>query len=175
MRGSLRYLSPPRHLFGLSLARYLSSMSAPELFLLTPYRLPTQNTLYLGDDDVAAFLNGYAALWHPAALVGAAGPPRPASPYDHEQPGPHIYALPESPPLMLPDDWEQRARQAGAVFFRASADRDATFANLIEACTAGKRTPCPAGRLCSISTQCALRLFPASGSGFYKLKPCARR
>ncbi len=108
-------------------------MSAPELFLLTPYRLPTQNTLYLGEDDVAAFLNGYAALWHPAALVGANGPPRPASPYDHEQPGPNIYALPESPPLLLPDDWEERARAAGAVFFRAGTDRAVTIATLKEA------------------------------------------
>ena len=108
-------------------------MSTRELFLLSPYRLPTQNTLYIADDDVAAFLNGYAALWHPAALLGASGLPRPASPYDHEQPGAHLYALPESPPLLLPDDWEERARAAGAIFFRAGPDRDTTLANLKEA------------------------------------------
>ena len=54
------------------------------------------------------------------------------SPYDHEQPGPHTYALPASPPLLLPDDWEERARNAGAVFFRAGADRAATVASLKE-------------------------------------------
>lgn len=109
-------------------------MSARELVLLSPYRLPTHNTLYLGDDDVAAFLNGFAALWHPAALAGAAGLPRLASPYDHEQPhAGALYALPETPPLMLPDDWEQRARDAGASFFRATPDRAATLANLKEA------------------------------------------
>src|SRR3954452_22011014 len=106
-------------------------MSARELTLLTPYRLPTQNTLYLGDEDVATFLNGCAALWHPAALAGAAGPPRLASPYDHEQPAAgHVYAVPETPPLFLPDDWDERVRAAGAVAFRATPDRAATLANL---------------------------------------------
>src|SRR4051794_26076572 len=109
-------------------------MSTRELFLLSPYRLPTQNTLYLGDDDVAAFLNGHAALWHPAAVLGAAGPPRIASPYDHEQPtAGHVYAVPESPPLVLPDDWDQRVRDAGAAAFRATPDRAATLANLAAA------------------------------------------
>src|SRR5262245_47177350 len=109
-------------------------MSARELFLLSPYQLPTHNTLYLGDDDVAAFLNGCAALWQPAALAGAAGLPRVASPYDHEQPhAGALYALPETPPLMLSDDWEQRARDAGALFFKATPDRGATLANLKEA------------------------------------------
>src|SRR5437764_732371 len=65
------------------------------LTLLSPYRLPTQSTLYLGDEEVAAFLNGWAALWHPLALHGAGEAPRLASPYDHEQPQPgHVYALP---------------------------------------------------------------------------------
>src|SRR2546430_1001500 len=49
-------------------------MNARQLILLSPYRLPTQSTLYLGDDEVAAFLNGYAALWHPAALALALPP-----------------------------------------------------------------------------------------------------
>src|SRR5262249_59092170 len=47
-----------------------------ELILLSPYRVPGQNALYLGNDDMAAFLNGYTALWHPAALRAAATPPR---------------------------------------------------------------------------------------------------
>src|SRR6516165_4976487 len=105
-------------------------MSAPELFLLTPYRLPTQNTLYLGDDEVAAFLNGYSALWHPAALAGAAAPPRVGSPYDFEQPtAGHLYAVPDNPPLMLPDDWEQRVAEAGSLAFRTTANREQTLTN----------------------------------------------
>ncbi len=161
-------------------------MNARHLILLSPYRLPTQSTLYVGDDEVAAFLNAYAALWHPAALalalpaVSAEPAPAPASdlfdqdsppsealpeeapegemapdygyssgesapsadaafanlpalasPYDHEQPQPgHVYAVPDVPPLMLPDDWEERVRAAGAVAFKATADRAKTLANL---------------------------------------------
>jgi alpha-mannosidase len=109
-------------------------MSARELILLSPYRPPTQNTLYLGDEEVAAFLNGHAALWHPAALAGAAAPPRLGSPYDYEQPtAGHVYAVPDNPPLVLPDDWDDRVRAAGAVAFRSTADRRATLDNLREA------------------------------------------
>ena len=106
-------------------------MSARELILLSPYRLPTQSTLYLGDDDVAAFLHGFGALWHPAALAGAASAPRLASPYDHEQPQPgHLYAVPASPYTQLPEDWNERVRAAGARAFRSTADRTETLANL---------------------------------------------
>ena len=72
-------------------------MSNHELILLSPYRLPTHHSLYLADEDVAAFLNGLAVLWHPAALRDAVGPPRVASPYDHETPQPNcIYATPRT-------------------------------------------------------------------------------
>src|SRR5437764_9478733 len=112
-------------------------MNARQLILLSPYRLPTQSTLYLGDDEVAAFLNGYAALWHPAALRGADGPPHVASPSDHEQPvAGHVYAVPDNPPLMLPDDWEEKAREAGALVFKATTDRGETLRNLLEALAA---------------------------------------
>jgi hypothetical protein len=109
-------------------------MSTRELILLSPYRLPTHSALYLADDDVSTFLHGYRALWHPAALVGAAGPPRIASPYDHEQPqAGFVYAVPETPPLMLPDDWDDRVRQVGAVAFRTTPDAAVTLANLRDA------------------------------------------
>ena len=109
-------------------------MNPRHLILLSPYQIPGQNPLMLGNDEVAAFLNGYSALWHPAALAGAAAPPKVASPYDHEQPAAgHLYAVPESPPLVLPDDWEQRVREAGAATFRTTADRPATMANLGQA------------------------------------------
>jgi hypothetical protein len=109
-------------------------MAARELILLSPYRLPAQNPLMLAGDDIAALLNGFSVLWHPAALHGAASPPHIASPYDYEEPtAGHVYALPESPPLVLPDDWEQRVREAGAVAFQATSDRATTLANLLEA------------------------------------------
>ncbi|HLN30795.1 MAG TPA: hypothetical protein VK395_23855 [Gemmataceae bacterium] len=109
-------------------------MNPRELIVLSPYRFPAQNPLMLSSDEVAALLNGYSVLWHPAALQGAAGPPQIASPYDHEQPvAGIIYALPESPPLVLPDDWEERVRKAGAISFRATGDRATTLNNLHEA------------------------------------------
>src|SRR6266536_2324073 len=80
-------------------------MNARQLILLSPYRLPTQSTLYLGDDEVAAFLNGYAALWHPAALALAlppvsAEPPTeaPAAPDLFDQ-SPQEGTAEEAPPL----------------------------------------------------------------------------
>jgi alpha-mannosidase len=105
-----------------------------ELIFLSPYRLPTQHTLMLNAEDVAVFLNGYLALWHPAALRGATAPPRIASPYDHEQPtAGHVYAVPDSPPLFLPDDWEHRAAEVGATFFRVTVSREDTLNNLLQA------------------------------------------
>src|SRR5947209_2025994 len=95
-----------------------------ELYLLSPYTPPTHHQLMLGADDTACWLNAWSTLWHPAALAGAAGPPRYASPYDHETPtAGHLYAVPESPALYLPDDWDE-------------PDRAATLANLREALAA---------------------------------------
>src|SRR5258706_14374542 len=113
-------------------------MKPRELILLSPYRLPAQHPLALADDDMAAWLNGYSALWHPAAFWNATSPPRVDSPYDHENPrAGHLYAIPESPPSLLPDDWEARLRAAGSVAFKATADRPTTLANLFAALTAG--------------------------------------
>src|SRR6516225_9487903 len=109
-------------------------MSPRELILLSPYQLPAQNPLMIGSEETGAFVNGHSALWHPAALLGASAPPRVGSPYDYEQPiAGHVYAVPESPPLILPDDWDQRVRDAGAVAFRSTSDRATTLANLKEA------------------------------------------
>jgi hypothetical protein len=90
--------------------------------------------LLLGAEDVACFLNGYSALWHPAALWGAGAPPRLGSPYDFEQPrAGQLFAVPENPPLLLPDDWDERVRGAGGAVFRATTDRAATLDNLAAA------------------------------------------
>jgi hypothetical protein len=109
-------------------------MSQRELILLSPYRMPAQTSMSLGNEDVASILNGYLSLWHPTAIVGASGPPKLASPYDHEQPtAGHVYAVPEHPPLILPDDWDQRVSAAGAVAFRATPERDRSLTNLTAA------------------------------------------
>jgi hypothetical protein len=144
-------------------------MNPRELFLLTPYRLPAQNSVTLGHDDVASFLNGHAALWHPSVLLGATGPPQIASSYDHEQPRPgHVYAVPESPTLLLPDDWFQRVADVGAIAFRATTDRATTFANLraeIDAFTS-RQTGEPIARPFGSWPEDANRVGPFLGIGY---------
>ncbi|HEV3146852.1 MAG TPA: hypothetical protein VGZ47_23395 [Gemmataceae bacterium] len=106
-------------------------MSERYLFLLSPYTLPTDHPLMLADADMAAWLNGYLALWHPAALAGASEPPKAVSQYEHEQPkAHHIYALPDSPPLYLADDWSGRATNAEACAFTATQEREGTLTAL---------------------------------------------
>jgi alpha-mannosidase len=139
-------------------------MNARELILLSPYRVPTHNTLYLGDEEVAAFLNGYTALWHPAALIGASAPPRLGSPYDFEQPTPgHIYAVPDNPPLVLPDDWDERVRTVGALAFRTTMDRESTLMNLREALRGWGEGALPSLPLLDLEVE---RVAPFFGVGF---------
>jgi hypothetical protein len=135
-------------------------MNPHELILLSPYRVPGQNSLMIANEDVGAFLNGYTALWHPAVTGGAAAPPRVGSPYDYEQPAAnHVYAVPDSPPLFLPDDWDQRVRDAGAVAFRCTLDRETTLANLREALRAR-------GEAADLIDLPADRVAPFFGVGF---------
>jgi hypothetical protein len=145
-------------------------MNSRELLLLSPYRMPGQNPLMLAHDDMAGFLNGYAALWHPAALRGAKEPPRVASPYDHEQPGQDIlFAVPETPPLILPDDWDERVTAAGAIAFRSTPDRESTLANLRQALE-GKQAPSDSASWDAWSLPPELvRPFLAIGFGFVQV------
>lgn len=107
------------------------AMSERRLLLLSPYRLPTHHQIHLNEDEMAAWLNGFVALWHPALLFGANEAPKVDSPYDHEMPlAGHVFAVAEAPPLFQPDDWGYRVQNAGAARFTATADRAATLANL---------------------------------------------
>jgi hypothetical protein len=138
-------------------------MNPHELILLSPYRVPGQNSLMIANEDTGAFLNGFTALWHPAVALGAAAPPKVGSPYDFEQPAAnHVYAVPDSPPLFLPDDWDQRVRTAGAVAFRCTLDREATLANLREALRA-RGDAAPPAHLIDLSAE---RVAPFFGIGF---------
>src|SRR5713226_1710555 len=138
-------------------------MNPRELILLNPYRLPAQNPLMLGNEEIASFLNGYSVLWHPAALAGASGPPRIGSPYDYEQPSAgQVFAVPESPPLILPDDWDQRVRDAGALAFRATPDRAQTLANLKKALQNTSQDP----QLAALLDLDPARVGPFFGIGF---------
>jgi hypothetical protein len=109
-------------------------MSDRQRLLLSPYRLPTHHQVYLNEDEMATWLNGYAVLWHPALLLGGDRPPRVDSAYDHEQPSPgRAYVLPDSPPQFLPDDWPDRVRATGALRLPAYPDRELTVRAMIDA------------------------------------------
>src|SRR5438045_3651975 len=102
-------------------------MTPRTLTLLSPYRLPAQHSLTLADQDMACWLNGYCALWHPAVVWQSSGPPRVDTPYDHEIPRPgHVYAVPEAPTSLLPGDWEEKVRAADGLVFRATGQRAST-------------------------------------------------
>ncbi len=102
-------------------------MTDRQLHLLSPYRLPTSYPLQMSADEVSAWLNGYLALWHPAALSGAVQPPQVSNTYDHDSPSPRfVYAVPQGPHLYQPDDWAERVKAAGAVAFPATANRAET-------------------------------------------------
>ncbi len=106
-------------------------MTARQIFLLSPYRPPTSYPVTLNADETAAWLNGHAALWHPAVLQNAIRPPLPASSYDHDLPSENfVYAVAEGPTLYQPDDWLARASSANAIAFRSTACRTETFANM---------------------------------------------
>ncbi|QEL19701.1 hypothetical protein [Limnoglobus roseus] len=110
-------------------------MTDRHAFLLSPYRPPTSYAVTLNTAETASWLNAYAALWHPAVLGAIAGPPQPASVYDHDQPGEgFIFALPEGPTVYQADDWRQRVRDAKAVAFAATASREETYTSLREGC-----------------------------------------
>lgn len=109
-------------------------MSDRQRLLLSPYRLPTHHQVYLNEDEMAAWLNGYAVLWHPAVLLGGERPPKVDSAYDHEQPTPgRAYVLPDSPPQFLPDDWADRVRATGALKLPALTDRALTVQAMADA------------------------------------------
>jgi hypothetical protein len=139
-------------------------MNSRELILLSPYRLPAQNASMLSNDDTGAFLHAYTALWHPAVLKDAIGPPKIASPYDYEQPTEgHIYAIPESPPLILPDDWDERVRKTGAIAFRATSDRQETLSDLRQALLSWRSAAAAPAEMAEAESS---RVQPFFGVGF---------
>jgi hypothetical protein len=105
-----------------------------QLHLLSSYRLATSYPLQQTPDEVAAWLNGYAALWHPAALAGAAQAPQASSSYDHDYPRTgFVYCVPDGAHLFQPDNWPARVEEAKAIVFRAKPSRAETVERLIEA------------------------------------------
>ncbi|VTU02038.1 glycosyl hydrolases family 38 : Uncharacterized protein OS=Planctomyces maris DSM 8797 GN=PM8797T_30352 PE=4 SV=1 [Gemmataceae bacterium] len=105
-----------------------------ELHLLSASRMPTSYPLQLAADETAAWLHGYAALWHPAALLGATQAPQASVSYDHDSPRPGaVYCTPRGPHLFQPDDWRDRVEAVGALAFDPAPTRAETVANLVAA------------------------------------------
>ncbi|MBP3957107.1 hypothetical protein J8F10_17720 [Gemmata sp. G18] len=136
-----------------------------QLHLLSSYRLATSYPLQQTPDEVAAWLNGFAALWHPAALAGAVQAPQASSSYDHDLPrSGFVYCVPEGPHLFQPDDWDRRVEQAGAAVFRATASRSETIERLL----AALREAGQSGPLFDVPPE-AVRLFAGLGYGYQML------
>jgi hypothetical protein len=109
-------------------------MNDRQLFLLSPYRLPTHHQILLNEEEMSAWLNGFIVLWHPALLMGSKEPPRIDTPYDHEFPTENqVFVIPQSPPLFQPDDWPDRVRDAGAIHFQATPERFGTLLHIQQA------------------------------------------
>jgi hypothetical protein len=140
-------------------------MSDRQLHLLSASRMPTSYPLQLAADEVAAWLNGYAALWHPAALAGAVQPPQASVSYDHDSPRPGaVYCTPRGPHLFQPDDWRTRVEMAPATVFDSTADRAETTKNLLDALKVeGEANP-----LFEVSPE-IVRLFRGLGYGYLVL------
>src|SRR5262245_2925620 len=101
------------------------------LVMLSPYRMPAHHALMLGEEDTAAWLTAYRALWHPTLLHQAQSLPVIADPSDHAQPqADSLYAIPVSPPPYLPENWDELVRQAGAMAFRTGPTWETTVDNL---------------------------------------------
>src|SRR5580692_10505606 len=108
------------------------AMIERQLHLLSASRMPTSYPLQLSADEVAAWLNGYVAMWHPAALSEASQPPQASVSYDHDNPMTgYIYCNPRGPHLFQPDDWRDRVLKVSAIAFEAPADRKETQQNLL--------------------------------------------
>lgn len=136
-----------------------------QLHLLSSYRLATSYPLQQTPDEVAAWLNGHAALWHPAALAGAAQVPQASSSYDHDYPRTgFVYCIPEGAQLFQPDNWNDRVEEAKSVVFRATASRGETVDRLLAALRDVGQT----GPLFDAPAE-AVRLFAGLGYGYLML------
>jgi hypothetical protein len=136
-----------------------------QLHLLSSYRLATSYPLQQTPDEVAAWLNGYSALWHPAALAGAELPPQASTSYDHDNPRTgFIYAVPEGPHLFQPDNWNDRVAEARAIVFKATASRAETVERFLSALRAAGQS----GPLFDAPPE-AVRWFSGLGYGYVML------
>ena len=107
-------------------------MSVPQsLVLLSSFRPSSKYRQTIDQEESAAFLHGYLALWHPAAILQASGPPIIGSHYEYDQPqANHLFVVPEIPNSYQPGDWEVRTKDAGSLVFASGTDWQTTLNRL---------------------------------------------
>ncbi len=82
---------------------------------LSNHKMPSHGMTYLSDEEVRTWFAGWLELWKPEILVRLEGPPQINGPYDHEPPrGNHIYTVTTNALALLPQDWLEKAREAGS-------------------------------------------------------------
>ncbi|MSR30104.1 MAG: hypothetical protein EXR99_01240 [Gemmataceae bacterium] len=98
--------------------------------LVSSHRLPTTDPLYLDDNQVAEFLNGYCALWHPCAIQLANSPPKILNPGELTDIQPEILLCFTSDIQEFPGkEWEQLPNRR----FMAAQNRPECLNNLLQA------------------------------------------
>ncbi len=82
---------------------------------LTNHKMPSTSITYLSDEEVRVWFGGWLELWRPEILVRLEGLPLTGGPYDHDPArGNHIYSVSPQTLALLPQDWVQKARDAGS-------------------------------------------------------------
>ena len=82
---------------------------------LTNHKMPSTSITYLSDEEVRVWFGGWLELWRPEILVRLEGLPQTGGPYDHDPArGNHIYSVSPQTLALLPQDWVQKARDAGS-------------------------------------------------------------
>ncbi|MFH1268625.1 MAG: hypothetical protein ABIK89_23110, partial [Planctomycetota bacterium] len=83
--------------------------------------------------DAQQILSAYSALWHPALLASAQNVPKWVRSDDPPgDPAGHLVMVPQSCETLLPPDWLQRAREAGACVIDHLQHRDEMVAAALE-------------------------------------------
>ncbi len=82
---------------------------------LTNHKMPSTSITYLSDEEVRVWFEGWLDLWKPETLIRLEGLPQTGGPYDHDPVrSNHIYAVSPQTLALLPQDWVQKARDAGS-------------------------------------------------------------
>ena len=108
-------------------------MKFQDLIILLPCQSLEDFSLDRTAADAEEILSAYSALWHPALLASAQDVPNWVRAEDPpEDPAGHLVMLPSSSQTLLPSEWPQRARSAGACIIDNLKHRDEMVAAALE-------------------------------------------